>query len=78
MTFELSILHNHTEHLKGLVLLYITFFYNKEGKSLKTPDNPTIISNKEENINIFNPRLKKTTFSSQVRYNFIYLINVIC
>lgn len=49
---------------------------NGKKKSLETSDNPTIISDEEENTNILDLRLKKSTSSSQARYNSIYLINI--
>lgn len=48
---------------------------NGKRKSLEAPNNPTIISDEEENT-ILDPRLKKSTFSSQARYDSIYLINI--
>ena len=49
---------------------------NGKRKSPEAPDNPTIISNEEENTNILDPRLKKFLSSSQARYDSIYLINI--
>ena len=51
---------------------------NKDEISPKAPDNLTIISDEEKTTNILDPRLKKSTFSSQARYDFIYLINITC
>ena len=48
---------------------------NGEKKSPETLDNPTIISNEEKNT-ILDPRLKKSTFFSQAKYDSIYLINI--
>lgn len=47
-----------------------------EEKFPEAPDNPTIISDEEENTNILDPKLKKFTSSSQARYDPIYLINI--
>lgn len=44
-------------------------FKNRDRKSLKTSDNLIIISDKKENINNLNSGLKKTIFSSQIKYN---------
>ena len=49
---------------------------NSKRKSPEAPDNPTIISDEEENTNILDPRLKKFSSSSQARYDSIYLINI--
>lgn len=53
-----------------------SLYENGEKKSPEALGNSIIISDKEENTNILDPRLKKTTSFSQARYNFIYLINI--
>lgn len=52
-------------------------FDNEEGRSY-TQDNAAVISDGEENISILDPRLKKSTFSGQARYGYIYLLKFKC
>lgn len=53
-----------------------SLFKNDEVKSPKASNKLIIISNKEENTNILELRLKKAIFFSQTRYNSICLINI--
>ncbi len=49
-------------------------FDNEERRSLGTQDNAAVISDDEENPNILDPRLKKSTSSVQARYGYTYLL----
>ena len=53
-------------------------FDNEEGRSLGTQDNSAVISDDEENPNILDPRLKKSTSSGQARYGYTYLLKFKC
>ena len=53
-------------------------FDNEEGRSLGTQDNAAVISDDEENSNILDPRLKKSTSSGQARYGYTYLLKFKC
>ncbi len=53
-------------------------FDNGEGRSLGTQGNSVVISDDEENLNILDSRLKKSTSSGQARYGYTYLLKFKC
>ncbi len=53
-------------------------FDNEEENSLGIQDNAAVISDNEENPNILDPRLKKSTSSGQARYGYTYLLKFKC